>query len=57
MEPEWAATFEPNSEGVRLGRSGHAAIGAIFIAIGQQPKDVREAEIAHGFDRLDQDAL
>ena len=38
LEPEWEAKFAPNSYGFRPGRSPHDAIGAIFIAINQQPK-------------------
>jgi RNA-directed DNA polymerase len=57
MEPEWEAKFEPNSYGFRPGRSVHDAIGAIFIAIGKQPKYVLDADIAKCFDRIDHDAL
>ena len=37
LEPEWEARFEPNSYGFRPGRSVHDAIGAIFIAIENNP--------------------
>ena len=57
LEPEWEARCEPNSSGFRPGRSVHDAIGAIFIAIEKQPKYVRDADIAKGFDRIDQAAL
>jgi RNA-directed DNA polymerase len=57
LEPEWEAKCEPNSYGFRPGRSVHDAIGAIFIAIEKQPKYVRDADIAKGFDRIDQAAL
>lgn len=57
LEPEWEARFEPNSYGVRPGRSVHDAIGAIFIAIEKQPKYALDADIAKCFDRIDQDAL
>jgi RNA-directed DNA polymerase len=57
MEPEWEARFAPNSYGFRPGRSVHDASGAIFIAIGKQPKYVLDADIAKGFDRIDHDAL
>lgn len=57
MEPEWEATFEPNSYGFRPGRSAHDAIGAIFTAINKQPKYVLDADIAKCFDRIDQKAL
>jgi RNA-directed DNA polymerase len=50
MEPKWEAKFEPNSYGFRPGRSVHDAIGAIFIAIGKQPKYVLDADIAKCFD-------
>jgi len=45
MAPEWEAKFEPNSYGFRPGRSGHDALGAIFMAIGKQPKYVLDADI------------
>ena len=57
LEPEWTTTCEPNSYGCRPGRSTHDAIGAIFIAINQQPKYGLDADIAKGFDRIDPEAL
>jgi RNA-directed DNA polymerase len=53
LEPAWETKFEPNSYGFRPGRSTHDAIGAIFIAINQQPKYVLDADIAKCFDRID----
>ena len=50
LEPQWEAKFEPNSYGFRPGRSVHDAIGAVFIAIGKQPKYVLDADIAKCFD-------
>jgi RNA-directed DNA polymerase len=50
LEPAWEATFAPNSDGFRPGRSPHDAIGAIFIAINNQPKYVLDADIAKCFD-------
>ena len=38
LEPEWEARFEPNSYGVRPGRSGHDAIEALFISLNGKPK-------------------
>jgi RNA-directed DNA polymerase len=57
LEPAWAARCEPNSDGFRPGRSVHDAIGAIFIAIEQQPKDALDADIATCCERIDQAAL
>jgi RNA-directed DNA polymerase len=57
LEPEWEAKFDPNSYGFRPGRSPHDAIGAIFIAINNQPKYVLDADIAKCFDRIDHEAL
>jgi RNA-directed DNA polymerase len=57
LEPEWEAKFEPNSYGFRPGRSVHDAIGAIFIAIGKQPKYVLDADIAKCFERIEQKVL
>src|SRR5712691_5007648 len=57
LEPEWEAQCEPNSYGFRPGRSVHDAIGAIFTAVGKQPKYVLNADIARCFERIDQEAL
>jgi RNA-directed DNA polymerase len=57
LEPEWEARFEPHRDGFRPGRAVHEAIGAIFIAIEQQPKDALAADLATCFDRLDHAAL
>jgi RNA-directed DNA polymerase len=57
LEPQWEAKFEPNSYGFRPGRSAHDAIGAIFIAIGKQPKYVLDADIAKCFERIEPHAL
>lgn len=57
LEPEWEAQFEPNSYGFRPGRSCHDAIEAIPASINQQDKDVLDADIAQGFDRIDHQAL
>jgi RNA-directed DNA polymerase len=57
MAPEWEARFEPTSYGFRPGRSVPEAIGAIFMALSQQPPYVLDADIATGFDRIDPDAL
>lgn len=57
LEPEWEARFEPNSYGFRAGRSCQDAIEAIFIAIGQKPKYVLDADISKCFDRINQEAL
>jgi RNA-directed DNA polymerase len=57
LEPEWEATFEPNSYGFRPGRSGHDAIAAIYASINQQDTCVLDADIAKCFDRIDHQAL
>jgi RNA-directed DNA polymerase len=57
LEPEWEAKFEPNSYGFRPGRSVHDASGEIFIAIEKQPKYCLDADLAKGFDRIDQTEL
>ena len=33
LEPEWEAIFEPNSYGLRPGRSCHDAIDSLFLSI------------------------
>jgi RNA-directed DNA polymerase len=40
LEPEWEASFEPNSYGFRPGRSCHDAIGAIFNSVRYKDKSV-----------------
>ncbi len=57
LEPEWEATFEPNSYGFRPGRSCHDAIAAIFNSICFKPKYVLDADIAKCFERIDHRAL
>lgn len=58
LEPEWEATFEPNSYGFRPGRRSHDAIEAIFLGLHWQiPKWVYDADIRKCFDRIDHAAL
>src|SRR5258707_14835857 len=57
LEPEWEATFEPNSYGFRPGRSCHDAIKAIRLAIRIQSKYALDADIAKCFDRINHEAL
>lgn len=57
LEPAWEAQFEPNSYGVRPGRSTWDASGAIYVQINQKPKWVRDADIATCFDRINHEAL
>src|SRR5712691_4598430 len=57
LEPEWEARFEANSYGFRPGRSGHDAIGAIYIAISRQAKFALDADIAKCFDSISHSAL
>ena len=52
LEPEWEAKFEPNSDGVRPGRSVHDAIGALFQATGLKAKYVLDADIQGCFDHI-----
>ena len=57
LEPEWEASFEPNSYGFRPGRSTHDAIEAIFKFISRHPKYVLETDIEKCFDRISHTAL
>src|SRR4028119_1032903 len=57
LEPEWEASFEPNSYGFRPGRSCHDAVEAIYLSIKQKAKYVLDADIAKCFDRIDHKAL
>ena len=57
LEPEWEASFEPNSYGFRPGRSAHDAIEAIFRFISRKPKYVLETDVEKCFDRISHAAL
>ncbi|WP_226594685.1 group II intron reverse transcriptase/maturase, partial [Microseira wollei] len=57
LEPEWEATFEPNSFGFRPGRSCHDAIWQIKNGIKDKPKFVLDADIAKCFDRINHETL
>jgi len=57
LEPEWEATFEPNSYGFRPGRACHDAIEAIFNGIALKAKYVLDADISKCFDQIDQETL
>jgi len=57
LEPEWEATFEPNSYGFRPGRSCHDAIMQIKLCIQQKAKFVLDADIAKCFDRINHNEL
>jgi len=57
LEPEWEASFEPNSYGFRPGRSCHDAIGSIFDSIKHKAKYVLDADIAKCFDHINHKAL
>ena len=58
LEPQWEATFEPNSYGFRPGRSCHDAIEAIFLALHHNtPKWIYDADIRKCFDKINHDAL
>lgn len=57
LEPEWEARMETNSYGFRPGRSGHDAIGAIYIAINKKSKFVLDADISKCFDKINHKTL
>jgi RNA-directed DNA polymerase len=57
LEPEWEATFEPNSYGFRPGRSCHDAISMIKKCIQHSAKYVLDADIKGCFDNIDHEAL
>ncbi len=57
LEPEWEARFEANSYGFRPGRCPQDAIEAIFTSINRKSKYVLDADIAHCFDRINQEKL
>ena len=57
LEPEWEATFEPNSYGFRLPRGCHDAIEAIFSSIKGQDKYVLDADISKCFDKINHTKL
>ncbi|WP_333138048.1 reverse transcriptase N-terminal domain-containing protein [Microcoleus sp. Pol11C2] len=57
LDPEWEASFDPNSYGFRRGRSCHDAIGAIFNSIRYKAKYVLDADIAKCVDPINHKAL
>src|SRR5919202_3241670 len=57
LEPEWEATFEPNSYGFRPGRSCHDAIRQIKNCIQGEAKYVLDVDIAKCFDRINHETL
>ena len=57
LEPQWEALFEPNSYGLRPGRSAHDAIEAIFLFLRSKPKYVLDADITGCFDHINHAAL
>ena len=57
LAPAWEANLSPHPYGLRPGRSGHDAIGAIFPAIRFRPQYALKLDIAKCFDRIDQQAL
>jgi RNA-directed DNA polymerase len=57
LEPEWEALFEPNSYGLRPGRTCQDAIEAIYNTIRYKQKFVLDADIKGCFDNINQEAL
>lgn len=57
LEPEWEATFEPNSYGFRPGRSCHDAIQGIYKNINKKPRFVLDADISKCFDKINHSEL
>ncbi len=53
IEPNYEATFEPNSYGFRPAHSTHDAIADIFICLSQKQKWVLDADIKGCFDNID----
>jgi RNA-directed DNA polymerase len=57
LEPEWEATFEPNSYGFRPGRSCHDAISSLFLSLRGKSRYVLDADIQKCFDKIDHEKL
>ncbi len=57
LEPEWEARFEPNSYGLRPGRSALDAMEAIFNNVYMKAKYVLNADISQCFDRINHQSL
>jgi len=57
VEPAWDANLSPHPSGLRPGRSGHDAIGALGTAIRLRPQSALNLAIAKGCERIDQQAL
>ena len=53
LEPEWEATFESNSYGLRAGRSMHDAIAAIVLRVCHKAKHPLDTDIAKRLDQID----
>jgi len=56
VEPAWDANLSPHPSGLRSGRSGHDAIGALGTAIRFRPQSALNLAIAKGCERIDQQA-
>ncbi len=59
LEPSWEARFEGSSYGFRPGRSGHDAIGKIYLLArpNKRKKWVVDADIKGAFDNIDHEHL
>ncbi len=57
IEPQFEATFEPNSYGFRSAHSTHDAIEDIFKCLNKKKKWVLDADIKGCFDNIDHDHL
>jgi len=57
IEPQFEATFEPNSYGFRPAHSTHDAMGDIFKCLAKKQKWVLDADIKGCFDNIDHNHL
>jgi RNA-directed DNA polymerase len=57
IEPQFEATFEPNSYGFRPAHSTHDAIGDIYNCLSKKHKWVLDADIKGCFDNIDHNHL
>jgi len=57
IEPQWEATFEPNSYGFRPGRCCQDAIAGLWLSLRHGDRVILDADIQKCFDKIDHEKL
>jgi RNA-directed DNA polymerase len=57
IEPQWEATFEPNSYGFRPGRCCQDAIAGLWLSLKHGDRFILDADIQKCFDKIDHEKL